>query len=70
MSKKINPNFVKIHRNYSVEDISNLLKVHKNTVRSWLKKGLESIDDNRPILNLGSVLKQYLKKQKATKKRT
>jgi len=70
MSKKINPNFVKIHRNYSVEDISNLLKVHKNTVRSWLKKGLESIDDNRPILILGSVLKQFLKKQNATKKRT
>jgi len=69
MSKKINPNLVKIHRNYSVEDISNLLGVHKNTVRDWFKKGLEVIDNNKPALVLGSVLKRFLKKRREANKR-
>jgi len=69
MSKKINPNLVKIHRNYSVEEVAHLLAVHKNTVRAWLKKGLVTIDNNKPALVLGSVLKQFLKvKRKADKK--
>ncbi len=69
MSKKINPNLVKIHRNYSVGDISNLLKVHKNTVRSWLKRGLEVIDDSKPSLVLGISLKQFLKEKRVANKR-
>ena len=48
-----NPRLVKIHRNYSVEDIARLFDVHKNTVRSWLKQGLAAIDDRRPTLILG-----------------
>ena len=35
-----NPRLAKIHRSYSVEDISRLYKLHKNTVRSWFKQGL------------------------------
>ena len=69
MSKKINPNLVKIHRNYSVEDASNLLGVHKSTVRGWLKKGLQVIDNNKPALVLGSVLKQFLKERRVANKR-
>jgi hypothetical protein len=69
MSKKINPNLVKIHRNYSVEDISNLLEVHKNTVRNWLKKGLKAIDSNKPALVLGGTLKRFLKERRAINKR-
>jgi hypothetical protein len=37
-----------------------LLKVHKNTVRTWLKSGLEPIDDRRPILILGRGLSSFL----------
>ncbi len=70
MSKKINPNQVKIHRNYSVEDISNLLGVHKNTVHDWFKKGLKTIDYNKPALVLGGVLKQFLKDRRVVNKRT
>jgi hypothetical protein len=70
MSKKNNPNLVKIHRNYSVEDVSNLLGVHKSTVRGWLKKGLQVIDNNKPALVLGGVLKRFLKKRREANKRT
>jgi hypothetical protein len=58
---------VKIHRNYSVEDITRLFGIHKNTVRNWLKQGLPAIDDRRPILILGRELSRFLyeRRQKA-----
>jgi hypothetical protein len=56
------PNFrrVKIHRNYTVEEISLLLDVHKNTVRNWAMNGLHPIDRRRPMLFLGRVLFDFL----------
>jgi excisionase family DNA binding protein len=66
-SRHPNPRRVKIHRNYSVEEIARLLGVHKNTVRNWLKLGLAAIDDRRPILILGRELSRFLheRRQKA-----
>jgi Helix-turn-helix domain len=62
-----NPRLVKVHRSYSVEETARLLRVHKNTVRNWLKQGLASIDDRRPILILGRELSRFLheRRQKA-----
>jgi hypothetical protein len=55
-----NTRLVKVHRNYSVEDIARLFGIHKNTVRSWLKQGLAAIDDRRPTLILGRELGRFL----------
>jgi hypothetical protein len=55
-----NPRLAKIHRNYSVEDVSRLFTIHKNTIRNWLKQGLQAIDDQRPILILGVELVRFL----------
>jgi hypothetical protein len=55
-SRHPNPRLAKIHRSYSVEDTSRLFKIHKNTVRHWLKQGLEPIDDHRPTLGESAVL--------------
>lgn len=62
-----NPRLVKVHRNYSVEEIARLFGIHKNTVRNWLKQGLTAIDDRRPILILGQELSRFLseRRQKA-----
>ena len=38
--KRLNPRRVKVHRNYTVEEVAKLFQVHKNTVRDWLKVGL------------------------------
>jgi len=69
MAKRLNPNLAKIHRNYTVEEVANLFSVHKNTVRSWIKSGLATNDDKRPILILGSELKTYLQARRQSNKR-
>jgi hypothetical protein len=55
-----NPRLAKIHRSYSVEDTSRLFKIHKNTVRNWLKQGLQPIDDHRPTVIRGLELRRFL----------
>jgi transposase-like protein len=52
-SRHPNPRLAKIHRSYSVEEVARLFNVHKNTVRSWLKLGLEAIDGQRPTVVRG-----------------
>ena len=37
-----------------------LFRVHKNTVRAWLKSGLETVDERRPVLILGRNLSGFL----------
>lgn len=65
-----NPNLVKSHHNYTVGEIANLLGIHKNTVRQWIKKGLPILDDHQhPMLVLGHILKKFLKERKEKNKR-
>ena len=70
MSKR-HPNhrLVKIHRNYTVEEVARLLSIHKNTARQWIRSGLPTIDENRPILILGRELISFLQARRAGKKR-
>ncbi len=70
--KKRHPNhrLVKIHRSYTVEEIAKLFGMHKNTVRHWVKEGLATIDDRRPMLILGPVLAAFLQARRVKNKRT
>ncbi len=67
--RRPNPRLVKIHRNYSVEEIALLFGVHKNTVRTWIKSGLPLCDDRRPLLILGRDLAAFLKAKREKNKR-
>jgi len=69
MKRTHNPNKCKIHRSYTVEEVALLYEVHKRTVRNWLIKGLAACDDKRPLLILGSDLKQFLQQQRKVNKR-
>jgi|SRR5271168_1257677 len=69
MAKRFaNHRLVKIHLNYTVEEIALLLNVHKNTVRSWIKEGLPTCDDRRPVLILGVQLADFLKARRTKNK--
>ena len=63
-----NPRLVKIHRNYTVEEIANLFDKHRNTVRNWIKQSLSTLDDKRPILILGRDLSAFLQARRAKNK--
>ena len=65
-----NPRLAKIHRNYSVEEISHLFGAHKNTVRTWLRQGLKPIDDQRPTVVRGDELRRFLTERRARMKQT
>lgn len=68
--RKRHPNhrLVKIHRNYTVEDIADLFGIHKNTVRGWVKAGLAVSDDKRPMLVLGHDLVAFLQDRRKKNK--
>lgn len=68
MKKRLNPNKPKIHRSYTVDEVTELYGVHKRTVRNWIKDGLPVIDDIRPMLILGTDLRIYIQnKRKGSK---
>jgi len=68
VKKLPNPRRVKIHRNYTVEEVAQVCHVHKGTVRNWTKNGLETIDCNRPTLVLGAVLRAFLETKRTKNK--
>lgn len=67
-ARAANPNRVKIHRSYSVEELARCLNVHKNTVRHWQARGLEPIDKGRPALFQGAVVRAFLAKCNSSRK--
>ena len=70
--RKRHPNhrLIKIHRSYTVEEIANLFGSHKNTVRNWVKDGLATSDDKRPMLILGHDLVAFLQSRRVKNKQT
>jgi hypothetical protein len=67
-ARRVNPNRVKLHRSYSVEELARCLDVHKNTVRHWQAKGLEPIDKGRPILFQGATVRGFLVNRNTSRK--
>lgn len=64
-----NPRRAKIHYSYSIDEIARLYRVHKNTVRAWLKAGLPALDSGRPVLVQGSELRGFLEHRRTHAKR-
>ena len=64
-----NPCLAKIHRTYTVEEVASLYGVHRNTARAWVKEGLPTIDDKRPMLIRGRDLEVFLTARRVKNKR-
>jgi hypothetical protein len=67
-SRHPNPRLAKIHRSYSVDEMTRLFSVHKNTIRSWLKQGLAAIDGQRPTVARGEEIRRFLTDRRARAK--
>lgn len=69
---KRHPNYrlAQIHRNYTVEEIADKFGFHKNTVRRWVKDGLATSDNKRPMLILGKVFGAFLQARRVKNKQT
>lgn len=66
---RINPRRAKLHRSYTAFELADLLDVHRNTVRQWIKGGLPVLDSVRPLLICGSEFQAWWgKRRKATKR--
>jgi hypothetical protein len=66
---RINPQRVKIYRNYTARRLADCLGIHKNTVRHWHRNGLSPIDGRRPYLFNGAVVRAFLIQRSARRKR-
>ena len=53
---------------YFVWEIADLLHLHPNAVRRWIKAGLLSVDDHRPVLVYGGDLIEFLDTRQAQRK--
>jgi hypothetical protein len=60
---------IKIHRSYTVEGIASLFDIHKNTVRTWIKEGLQTTDNKRPMLIQGRDLAAFLQVRRLKNKK-
>jgi hypothetical protein len=68
-SRHPNARLAKIHYSYSVEEMARRFNVHKNTVRNWIKQGLEPIDGQRPTVVRGEEIRRFLGERRARAKR-
>ncbi len=68
-ARRVNPYVVKLHWSYSVPELAARLGVHKNTVRHWQRDGLAPVDASRPVLFQGSIVRAFLAKRNASRKR-
>jgi DNA-binding XRE family transcriptional regulator len=65
MARRPNARRIKIHRNYTIDELARTVGVHKNTVRTWIKQGLATVDDQRPTLILGSAAALFLEERRS-----
>ena len=66
--RKLDHRLIKIRRSYTVEQLANLLGCHKNSVRLWLRQGLEALDGKRPLLIHGSAARTFLEAKRRSNK--
>ena len=67
--KRINPRMAKLNRGYSVNELADVLGVHKQTVRGWINSGLPTVDSTRPVLIHGSDFQHWFAKRRKAAKR-
>lgn len=68
MQRTYNPRKAKSNRSYTLQEVAILYDVNIRTVYAWVKAGLQLLDDNRPHMVHGPVLKKFLTKRQSARK--
>lgn len=63
MAKRVSTRKIKIHNQYTYEQLADAVGVSVQTVRSWRPEGLEVLDSQKPHLILGFAIKEFLNKR-------
>ncbi len=66
--RRIDPRRAKTHYSYTVAEAADLFGVHRNTVRHWIKNGLETVRAGGHVLILGDELRAYLIRKQAQRR--
>jgi DNA-binding XRE family transcriptional regulator len=70
MAKRTSYRALRAARSYTLEEAAKALGVSQGTIRSWVKKGLPIMNDQRPYLILGESLKDFRQAQTVKRKST
>ena len=62
------PRRAKVHFCYSVAEASKLFGVHRNTIRSWIRAGLEYFVQGGRVFMLGSAIRAFLERRRAVRR--
>ena len=68
--RRYNTRRIKATWAYTVQEIAELLGIHKNAVLRWLKDGLQADRSQRPFLIRGDALAGFLNERQSGKRRT
>ncbi len=68
-ARRIDPNRIKLHYSYTAGELAARLGVHKNTIRNWVREGLEPVDRGRPALYQGKQVRTFVARRNAQRKR-
>lgn len=67
--RRISSRRVKLHRSYTVEELSDVTGATEPTVRNWLRRGLPALTSRRPTLILGRDVRAFLDVEANRRKR-
>lgn len=66
--KRVPIHLIRHRHTYTIPEVAELLGVHKNTLRQWMREGLSPMDKARPIILHGAALKHFLLSRRASAK--
>ena len=61
--RKADPRLLSAHLSYSSSELSTRLGMHKKTIRQWQREGLAALDNKRPPIFQGAIMRLFLTKR-------
>lgn len=65
INRRPDPRRVRKHRSYSIAELAELLDVHRNSVRNWIKRGMACLRTSAGLLIHADDVHAYLGKRRA-----